>query len=109
MRENGWNWRTLVHSSPDPQLTQRVNGHGGDALALDGQESSLGEQAQCVLNGALGESGGRNHVEEAHLHARCADAVGVAPEKQEDDERRGLAVVSDEVGQEDVDDVRVEL
>ncbi len=76
------------------------------ACGLD--QPAAAQDAQGLLDGALGEAGVLGDLAVAQADGGRALGAGAAPEEQVHEERRGAAVVADQVAEQDIDDVAVE-
>lgn len=97
-----------MNSSAEPVANEFVlRGAGGGALA-DLDEVPSFEEPDCFLNGGFGEAAGFGDLAEAHRDATFACAKERGPEDDIDEKCRRRAVVADQVGHEDVEDVLVD-
>jgi hypothetical protein len=87
---------------------ESVVGDGGGAGAGDGDEPAAFEDKDGSLYGGLGESCGFDELLQADRDASVSGAIELCPENDIDEKCRGGAVVTGEIGEQDVEHVVVD-
>src|SRR5215207_523422 len=100
--------RTDAPTRVRPRLANDVRGDRGPPFGRDAEQLSTPQQRDRVLDGPSRQARALRDLGEARARGAVGHGAALAHEVQIDDERRGPAVVADQIVHERVDDVRVD-
>ena len=91
-----------------PRTLDLVLGRVGLVSSAGPYQGAAVQNAQRLLNGALGKTGLQGDLAMAHPHPLLPSTDRATPKKQIDDKSRGAVVMADEVPQEHIHDVCIQ-